>query len=154
MTHKIDYVNEYLAKADRPVAAHIRCADGATLSVQASSLHHCTPKSDTGPWEAVEVWYIKGPKGNNVSVTSWREWGDGLYDPYGYVPIRLVNAFIKRHGGLETPSDNATIKRHGKLETPSDEAAAQVRQLLAALYVDTVEEGLRKLHKLGILGLV
>lgn len=151
MSYKIDYVNEYLAKADRPVAQHIRCADGTTLSVQASSLHHCAPKSDTGPWEAVEVWYIKGPKGNNVSMTSW---GGSRYDPYPYVPIRLVNDFIKRHGGLETPSDNATIKRHGKLETPSDEAAAQVRQLLAALYVDTVEEGLRKLHKLGSLGLV
>jgi hypothetical protein len=151
MTHRIDYVNEYLATARRPVAEHIRCADGATLSVQASSLHHCTPKSDTGPWEAVEVWYIKGPKGNNVSVTSWNQWGDGLYDPYGYVPIRLVNDFIKRHGGLATPTDNATIKRHGKVEATSDEA---VRQLLAALYVDTVEEGLQKLYKLGSLGLV
>jgi hypothetical protein len=86
-----------------------------------------------------------------VSVTSWNQWGDGLYDPYGYVPIRLVNAFIKRHGGLATPTDNATIKRHGKVEATSDEA---VRQLLAALYVDTVEEGLQKLYKLRSLGLV
>lgn len=35
-----------------------------------------------------------------------------------------------------------------------DEAIIQVRQLLAALYVDTVEEGLQKLYKLGSLGLV
>jgi hypothetical protein len=35
-----------------------------------------------------------------------------------------------------------------------DEAVVHVRQLLAALYVDTVEEGLQKLYKLGSLGLV
>lgn len=97
---KIDYVNEYLATARRPIAEHMRCADGATLSVQASSLHNCTPKSDTGPWEAVEVWCIRGPKGNNVSITRWNEWSDGRQGPYNRVPTRLVNAFIKRHGGL------------------------------------------------------
>jgi len=96
-----DYVNEYLATARRPVAEHIRCADGATLSVQASSIHNCTPKSDTGPWEAVEVWLIKGPKGNNVSITTWAAWSDGRRQgPYDRVPVRLVNKFIKRHGGL------------------------------------------------------
>lgn len=101
---KIDYVNEYLAKATRPVAPRMRCADGATLSVQASSLHHCTPKSDTGPWEAVEVWHIRGPKGNNVTMTTWNKWADGYQGPYIRVPTQLVNAFIKRHGGLAPDS--------------------------------------------------
>ena len=97
---KIDYVNDYLTKASRPIAERMHCADGASLSVQASSLHNCTPKSDTGPWEAVEVGYIRGPKGNNVSVTNWNPWAGGYQGPYNCVPTRQVNAYIKRHGGL------------------------------------------------------
>lgn len=95
-----DYVNEYLAKAQRPVAPHMRCADGTKLSVQASRGHYSKPRSDTGPWTHVEVWCITGPKGNNVRPTTWAEWYNGSCDPYSYVPIEKVNAFIKRHGGL------------------------------------------------------
>jgi len=98
----MDYVNEYLAKAKAKegtsVVEHMRCADGTTLSVQASRGHYCRPKSHTGPWTHVEVWCIVGPKGMSIRLPSW---GDGgQYDPYAYVPVEKVNAFIERHGGL------------------------------------------------------
>jgi hypothetical protein len=99
-----DYVNEYLAEAKAKegtwVVEHMRCADGTTLSVQASKGHYSKPHSDTGPWTHVEVWCIVGPKGNSVRPTTWAEWYNGRSEPYSYVPIEKVNAFIKRHGGL------------------------------------------------------
>lgn len=33
----------------------IECADGFTMSVQASRSHYCTPRNDVGPYTAVEV---------------------------------------------------------------------------------------------------
>lgn len=94
---KIDYVNEYLATARRPIAAWMVCTDGTTLSVQASERHYCTPESDTGPWTHVEVWCVSDADGRQIRA---RSFGDRHDDPYACVPVEKVNAFIKRHGGL------------------------------------------------------
>ena len=93
-----DYVNEYLATARRPIAEHMRCADGTKLSVQASRGHYSKPRSDTGPWTHVEVWCVTGPSGMSIRLPSWGDGGQD--DPYAYVPVEKVNAFIERHGGL------------------------------------------------------
>lgn len=102
-----DYVNQWLSehKATDPtkglfyktVVPHITCKDGTTLSVQASGAHYCNPKSDSGPWSSVEVWCIR--KGKRTIYP--RSFGaGGKHDPYGWVPVEIVNNFIKRHGGL------------------------------------------------------
>ena len=41
----------------RYVVDRIVCADGHTLSVQASETHYCTPRDNRGPWTHVEVGY-------------------------------------------------------------------------------------------------
>lgn len=33
----------------------ITCGDGTVMSVQASEFHYCVPRSNEGPWTAVEV---------------------------------------------------------------------------------------------------
>lgn len=102
----IDYVNQHLAKhksslrdAGRlwQVVPHVTCADGATLSVQASSAHYCCPRRDDGPWIEVEVWLVASAKGRKIILPSF---GNNHNDPYSYVPVELVNKFIRRHGGL------------------------------------------------------
>lgn len=102
-----DYVNDHLAKhkarllADKgwnDVVPHVTCRDGATLSVQASRAHYCCPRRDDGPWIEVEVWLVASAKGRKIILPSF---GDNHSDPYAYVPVELVNKFIRRHGGLQ-----------------------------------------------------
>lgn len=69
----------------------VKCADGTTLSVQASTYHFCTPREDKGPYTEVEVWCASAP------VTEFEYSEDG---PSAYVPIEDVVRFIDNHGGM------------------------------------------------------
>lgn len=69
----------------------VECADGTTLSVQASQWHYCTPRKDEGPYTEVEVWCVSAP------VT---EFDYDSEDPSAYVPIEDVVRFIDNHGGM------------------------------------------------------
>lgn len=97
MTH--DYVHDHFDKHAGPVRPHIVCANGTRLSVQASRHHYCTPRDDSGPWSAVEVWCIEAWTGRPIRPTSFGQGGGD--NPYGYVPVSAVNRFIKRHGGVK-----------------------------------------------------
>ena len=84
----------------KPFCVQLKCHDGATVSVQASEFHYCTPRNDDGPYTHVEAGF--------PSVTppaSWAEYGDSLEptltaDVYGYLPVALIHEFIDAHGGL------------------------------------------------------
>jgi len=76
----------------KPIANLVTCADGFTLSVQASEHHYCDPRTNNGPYNKVEVWRCGAP-------SQFSEYGDGE-DPYGYVPIDLVCQVIDEHGGF------------------------------------------------------
>lgn len=71
------------------------CADGTTLSVQASKTHYCSPRDDIGPYTEVEVWNIRCD--NEVEVLEFEYNGE---EPSAYVDINAVVAYIDRHGGL------------------------------------------------------
>jgi hypothetical protein len=81
------------------VIERIVCADGVSLSVQASDCHYCTPRDDAGPYTHVEVGYP-----SVVPPRSWMQYAEDRQHPrgtvYGYVPIEMVVRFIKRHGGI------------------------------------------------------
>lgn len=74
------------------------CADGLTLSVQASKFHYCTPRDSIGPWDAVEVGF---PSEQIEALMPYAEDPD---DPtgtvYGYVPLSVVAGVIAQHGGF------------------------------------------------------
>ena len=74
-------------------APHITCADGTTMSVQASEFHYSTPRENVGPYTAVEVYFCG-------IVEAWSEYGDGD-QPYAYLPIELVADEIDRRGGFK-----------------------------------------------------
>lgn len=88
-TEVIKVFGDYTVKTLAPV---VQCKDGTTLSVQASALHYSTPRENTGPYSAVEVWCIRPEQ----VVTEF------LYtnEPAAWVPIEAVVAFIGNHGGM------------------------------------------------------
>ena len=80
-------------------ADRVKCADGVTLSVQASEYHYCTPRTNHGPYYRVEVGFpsIKPPD----SWARYADYGDVVWDEaegtdivYGYIPVELVREFI------------------------------------------------------------
>ena len=86
---------------DMLVRGRIKCADGATLSVQASWGHYCTPRDSIGPYTHVEVGFpsVSPPD-------TWAQYFEGNWEHddhtesvYGYVPVELVKGFIEAHGG-------------------------------------------------------
>ena len=74
----------------------INCMDGTTLSVQAGSMLYATPRSNKGPYSAVEVGFPSEPP-----PSTWGEYSDGNSGVWGFVPIELVHFFIAGHGGID-----------------------------------------------------
>ena len=74
------------------------CADGFTMSVQASENHYCSPRNNEGPWSSAEIGYP-----SRIEPLLWNyadepgKWTDTVY---GYVPIELIAAVVEVHGGL------------------------------------------------------
>ena len=85
----VSIVGSYKCKG---IADYVECADGTTISVQASQFHCCTPRTDKGPYTHVEVWQASAP------VTEF-DYDKGY--PSAYVPIEKVVEFIDNHGGFK-----------------------------------------------------
>jgi len=74
------------------------CADGFSMSVQASASHYCEPRTSDADWyDTVEVYRC-----------SWREplfddlpgRDDSEDEPYARVPVSLVDTVILKHGDI------------------------------------------------------
>lgn len=78
------------------VMPRIVCADGTTLSVQAGSALYSTPRTDRGPYSAVEVGFPSSPP-----PSTWDEYSGGDSNIWAYVPIELVHFYIAGHGGID-----------------------------------------------------
>ena len=84
-------------------AKRIECADGASLSVQASELRCCRPRTDEGPYSHIEVGFPSAEP-----PESWAEYFDGDWANdehtdlvYSHIPVALVQEYIDAHGGEE-----------------------------------------------------
>lgn len=75
----------------RPIA---KCDDGFSLSIQASSAHHCE-KGENGVYKSVELGCLSSPE---ESLSEYEDWDDS--STYGYVPVEVVDAIIAKHGGI------------------------------------------------------
>jgi len=86
------------------IVPRIVCKDGVSLSVQASEFHYCSPReNDAEPYLSKEVGYIKDAEGKQlIPPRSWKAYSDGEFPSsvYGYVPVALIEKFIKKHGGV------------------------------------------------------
>lgn len=106
----MDKINEYLKKTRKTVTLkngyafnHIRprieCADGFSISVQASVHHYCTPRiNGADNYEAVELGF---PSMEDSLIMDYAEEPvEPTETVYGYVPVELVNELIDKHGGI------------------------------------------------------
>ena len=103
----INNVNEFLRKtfsktifgtpALRPIAV---CADGFSLSIQASSMHYCRPSKDLqdGDYSKVELSYLSEEVEEFLPFAEDDE--APLATVYGYVPVETVDPFLAKHGGI------------------------------------------------------
>lgn len=80
------------------IIPRIVCADGFSMSVQASETHYCRPRSSGMPsYDAVEVGY---PSAAEDALLPFAEDADRPTDTvYGGVPVEVVNEIVNRHGG-------------------------------------------------------
>jgi hypothetical protein len=93
-----DYVHDHFARHPGTIRRGITCADGFSISVQASSFHYCSPREDNAErYDSVEVGFPERPDGTGYRI---RSFGRGSRGIYGWVPVSTVNRWIKRHGGL------------------------------------------------------
>jgi hypothetical protein len=86
-------------KSTFPLAKRITCADGFSLSVQATHGAYCSPRRNVGPWYEVEVGF---PSAEPEFIMEHADDKDKPTDTvYGYVPIEKVQALIDLHGGMK-----------------------------------------------------
>ena len=83
----------------------IICSDGFTMSVQVGSSLYSTPKKVAKRYSAVEIGF---PSEDESLI---EEYAESYYDPdvdfkytetvYPYVPVRVVDKVLKKHGGID-----------------------------------------------------
>lgn len=97
----------------RPYA---ECSDGYRISIQASKNHYCSPREDgLTKYTEVELGY---PNREDELINDYAEDDDYTQTVYGYVPVDVVDALIKKHGGITKVRTLATPWSNGE-ETKS-----------------------------------
>jgi hypothetical protein len=86
------------------VRPRVRCADGVSLSIQASEYAYCHPRQRYNrhwtTYNSVEVGYIWDKDSLPYAApTAWREYQNGEREIWAYVPASVVEEFIAAHGG-------------------------------------------------------
>ena len=102
MTDTIEKLTEHLRthREDGFCVKPIACKSGLTMSVQASSMHYCSPKSNEGPWTSVEVGY---PSKRVAELRPYRETSSPrqrVSPIHTFVPMKVVATIVDKHGGL------------------------------------------------------
>ena len=81
----------------------IVCSDGFSMSVQVGSSLYSTPKKVAKRYSAVEIGF---PSDHEPLIEKWAE---NLFEDspdftdtvYPYVPVKVVNEVLKKHGGID-----------------------------------------------------
>lgn len=75
------------------------CADGWLISIQASGFHYCSPRSSAGPYVTVELGF---PSEADSDLTIYaQDRNDPTQTIYPYVPVKIVEGIIEKHGGKD-----------------------------------------------------
>ena len=84
---------------------HIVCTDGFTMSVQVGYSLYSTPKKVAKRYSAVEIGY---PSEHEPLIDEYAECYtfeeldiDFTDTVYGYVPVKIVDKVLKKHGGID-----------------------------------------------------
>jgi len=86
---------------------HIVCADGFEMSVQVGFSLYSTPKKVAKRYSAVEIGFPSEhePLIEEYAETFYKDDGEDVTDytdtVYPYVPVRIVDKVLKKHGGID-----------------------------------------------------
>lgn len=76
----------------------ITCADGFSMSIQASARSYCEPRDDSGPYFSAEVGF---PSSYDFYLHKYAEDPHNPTDTvYGWVPAHVIRMCIDAHGGI------------------------------------------------------
>lgn len=75
------------------------CKDGFKISIQASEVHYCSPRtSEVVIYDEVELGY---PSEKESLIMEYAEDdGDPTKTVYGFVPVEIVDKMLEKHGGI------------------------------------------------------
>jgi|2_EtaG_2_1085320.scaffolds.fasta_scaffold05185_8 hypothetical protein len=97
---------------------HLVCNDGFTMSIQAGQSLYSTPRDDAKRYKAVEIGY---PSEEELMIKSFAEDQDNLCSTvYGFVPIKIVDQIIEKHGGVDEESIDVNYLTEGKTKIVSE----------------------------------
>jgi hypothetical protein len=90
---------------ERKYFERVVCADGFSVSVQATEYNYCTPRDSTGPWSSVECGF---PTEKDPVLEEWAEDRSAevckesghVQTVYGWVPSQVILGVIESHGGM------------------------------------------------------
>jgi len=95
---------EFDSVSTRRFFERVTCADGFSVSVQASEGNYCSPRNNDGPWTSVECGF---PTEKDAVLEAWAEnpnadlTEDGKVETvYGWVPSQVILGIIESHGGM------------------------------------------------------
>ena len=86
---------------------HIVCEDGFEMSVQVGYSLYSTPKKIAKRYSAVEIGFPSDhePLIEDYAETFYKDDGEDVTDytdtVYPYVPVKIVNKVLKKHGGID-----------------------------------------------------
>jgi hypothetical protein len=85
----------------------IKCADGFTMSVQASAYHYCSPRiTGLTIYNNYEIGY---PSEAEPLLMPYAEDAEHPTDTvYGYVPMQVLADVIAKHGGVTGTTNNVS----------------------------------------------
>ena len=84
--------------SDSVTRNRIICADGFSLSVQASKNNYCDPRENEGPYISAEVGF---PSSYDIHLQPYAEDKSKPSDTvYGWVPAVVIRLCVESHGGI------------------------------------------------------
>lgn len=99
-------INKHLGKIGRACGhnfPHVICADGFTVSIQASEFYYCFPRKTFTPDEtqSYHSFELGFPSAADDLIQQYAEEPETPTDTiYSYVPAEIVDALIAKHGGI------------------------------------------------------
>ena len=98
-----DPLMKHIATSSR--LPHIICEDGFSMSVQVGYSLYSTPKKIAKRYSAVEIGYPSEPEELIKEYAEFAPFDEDTADytdtVYPYVPVKIVDKVLKRHGGID-----------------------------------------------------
>lgn len=80
--------------------AKVKCADGYEVSVQASYGNYCSPRKSLEDVSAYTEFELGFPNQPDDLINDYAETDEYTDTVYAYVPRKVVEALIEKHGGI------------------------------------------------------